>query len=177
MQINNIPTSYRQVFFIFLLVTIPILFSAYVLFLPIGDRVNANDAKVGVGLLVLSGVLSFAVCGSMLTRRSFSISDNSLQIKHTFYSVDLNRRELKNIQISEITESISSYISTKRNGVAAFGFYSGWFNGQYGKGIFCAVSRKPIYLLEFEGHNKLSAVLLSCNVEGFQALTEWKNKL
>ncbi|KAB8044627.1 hypothetical protein [Janthinobacterium aquaticum] len=62
-----------------------------------------------------------------------------------------------------------------KNGVAAFGYYSGWFWGRHGELIFCALSKSPVYLVKFDGASKCRQLEISASPEMIRDIKQWGN--
>ena len=64
-------------------------------------------------------------------------------------------------------------LALRTNGVAGFGYLSGWFRRVGNEKIFCAVSQGPLWLLTFEGSAGCRQLALSASAETVRRIEEW----
>ncbi|HEX8614312.1 MAG TPA: hypothetical protein VF800_23780 [Telluria sp.] len=170
----GIPTSTNKVFLIGMLFAVPLLLTTGFYFLSPHQKVP-GPMELGLvsGLLIASGLLAVATCACMLARRSVELTGDEIVLKHSFYTLRL-RREAMQAPVISCTDDIRSLgIAIKTNGIAAFGYYSGWFNATDGQPIFLAISGAPIVVLRFAGHPTCSVLALSAS-DALQAkLAAW----
>lgn len=158
----DIPTSNKQVVLIGMLFAVPLLFATGFYFLtPHAKAPTAIETGFVSGMLIASAMLGLLVCTSMLLRHSVALTADALVVRHAFYTFRLERARIQGPGITRSADVTSLAISTKRNGIAAFGYYSGWFNVAHGERAFLAISGAPIVVLRFTGHPKCSVLAVS----------------
>lgn len=171
MLTEKIPTAISQVVLLMVLILCPLLIAALIM-LNAGP-VRASDRVIANGLLLLSAITPLLFGFLMLGRRTVAITTDALTIRHTFYRISIQRTELQQFSVRLLEPPVAEHLAIKTNGIAAFGFYSGWFSDHYGKKVFCAVSGQPVYLLELAGHPRLDTIIMSATPAVFQALQGW----
>lgn len=154
----QIPVSSRQVVLIGLLVAAPVLISAALIF---RDHARAGPWPPGAEILALSALLPVIVCGFMLARRSVVVVGNVLTVRSAFYTLSIARDQMASPALAQVASRSALGITLKRNGIAGFGFLSGWFYAMRGEKMFCAVSTYPACHLIFRGHPKCSSAAIS----------------
>ncbi|NHZ87560.1 hypothetical protein F2P45_00710 [Massilia sp. CCM 8733] len=158
----DIPTSNKQVLPIGVLFAVPLLLTTFFYFLtPHQKAPGSMELGFVGGMLIASGVLALVLCASMLKRHSVELGPDAIVVKHAFYTFRLARADIRAPAVERLPDVRSLGISNKRNGIAAFGFYSGWFNATSGERVFMAVSGAPVVVLRFTGHPKCSVLAVS----------------
>jgi hypothetical protein len=171
---ENIPISLKQVLFVGLLFVMPILLAAIGTFgFPESHQSSKEELWFSTTVLIAAAIISIVVCRSMITRRSVELTEEYILVKHTFYTFQVHWRDIHSVTVSRTSDVPDLKISTKKNGIAAFGFYSGWFNADYGELVFLAISVPPILVIRFAGHPKCSAVALSCSSAMEAGIRAW----
>lgn len=170
----DIPTSKKQVFLTGMLFAVPLLLATGFYFLtPHAKAPTAMETGFVSGMLIASALLGLLVCTSMLTRHSLEFNADVLVVRHAFYTFRLERARIQGPVIARSADLTSLPISTKRNGIAAFGYYSGWFNVAQGKRAFLAISGAPIVVLRFTGHPTCSLLAVNGNAALEAELAAW----
>lgn len=154
MQKYNLSVLPRQIASLVLLTVGP-------LFLAMAAILWNRASLVGVAIILAVGLLVLGMIASVVMRHSVEVSGNALVVKHSMYTLRVERSALRAVQ--HITSPEQLGLSTKKNGIAAFGYYSGWFSGTRNETIFCAVSTLPADVLSLEGHPKCQRLAISSN--------------
>lgn len=157
-----IPSSNKQVVLIGMLFAAPLLFAASVYFFTAHDKVpGAAEQGFTGGLLIALALFAAATCASMLARRTVELGADAIVVRHSFYTLRLQRGELHAPAVSRVDDVRSLGITIKTNGIAAFGFYSGWFNSAHGGKLFLAISGAPVVVLRFTGHPRCAGLAMT----------------
>lgn len=174
MRTEQIALMPRQVVSLGLLVALPFLASAVGIAALSGERGNASpDLNLVIALSLLCVLVAGGLMLAIVARRSIVLAPDKLTVKHSFYTLDIVRSDASGAQVKRLHERREIGISTKRNGVAAFGFYSGWFFADGGKPCFCAVSALPVYAVYLPNNAECAVLAISCTEEMAEALREW----
>lgn len=170
----DIPTSDKQVFLIGMLIAVPLLLTTFFYYLtPHKQAPSALETGLVGGILVASGLFALVLCASMRMRHSVELGADAIVVKHAFYTLRLARGKIQAPAIERLPDVRSLGITTKRNGIAAFGYYSGWFNASKGERVFMAVSGTPLVVLRLAGHPKCSVLALSSSGSLEADLAAW----
>lgn len=129
-------------------------------------------ALAAAALCIVIGVLAIGV---LLLRRSVEIAGEELRVRHGFYSWRIGRTAIGRVETRELAKARDLPLSLKRNGVAIFGLYSGWFYGARGEDVFCAVSAQPVFVFRFSGVGKSRTLAISCSSAMAAAITAWSS--
>lgn len=150
---------------------------ALILFAPLGivfwliltaSHDRAGAVAVGATLAGLLVVLYF-----ILTRYSVAITPEQLVVRHSIYTFKLARSEVKAVSARQVAASADLGLVIRTNGVAGFGYLSGWFRRIGNEKTFCAVSQGPLWLLTFEGSAKCRQLALSASPETIRSIEDW----
>ncbi|UOD28626.1 hypothetical protein INH39_24735 [Massilia violaceinigra] len=170
----DIPTSNKQVFLIGMLIAVPLLLATFVYYLTPHQTVpDAMETGLVGAILVTSGLFALVLCASMLMRHSVDLGADAIVVRHAFYTFRLARADIRASAIERLPDVRSLGITTKRNGIAAVGYYSGWFNASKGERVFMAVSGVPLVVLRFTGHPKCSVLAMSSSGSLETDLAAW----
>lgn len=174
MNRETIPVESRQLTLLGSVVAGPILLSAAgVVAFPLGHGATSSDVHLAAALLLLCFLLVGGLLASIVMRRSIVLDADSLTIKHSFYTVRFRKDRLQSVKVTRLENADQLGLTTKRNGVAAFWFYSGWFYADAGRLCFCAVSSVPIYKLHFIGTVRCPLVAVPCSENMADAIRAW----
>ncbi|MRV74969.1 hypothetical protein GJ700_24960 [Duganella sp. FT92W] len=174
MSRSDIPVSLRQVLYLALTMFVPLLFTvALVSFAPTKPDATAASKLVAMAIVgtVVLGLIGVLV--STIRRHVVEMTQDSLVVKHSVYTLVVERREIAGIRIRQITSMDQLGLSTRKNGIAAFGYFSGWFWGLHGDIMFCAMSKWPVQLISFEGDVKCRHLALSADSELARKIEAW----
>jgi hypothetical protein len=122
------------------------------------------------------GIISiglFALLAIVARRHAVEITADAIVIKHSLYTLVLARDAVRSVQTHKVSSVDQLGLSTRKNGIAAFGYLSGWFWGAHGDLTFCAVSQWPVYLIRFEGGSKCRQIALSASPEAIRSIENW----
>lgn len=176
MSKNDIPVSPRQMLYLALTMFGPLLLTvALVSIAPVKAGQSGGSKGVAFAIVgtILFGLLAILVCA--IRRRAVTITPESLIVRHSVYTLVVNRSEVNKVQIRQIASLDQLGLSTRKNGIAAFGYFSGWFWGLNGDLTFCAMSQWPVQLITFEGSIKCKHLALSAAPELARDIETWIN--
>lgn len=174
MQKFELPISMRQVVKLALLLCAPLILSMAVVLLAWPKQGQAHGGlAVPVGLIVVTVIGLLGIVVAMMGRRVVGISPSTLHVKHSLYTLAIDKSSVTTISVCEVQSLADLGLAKKTNGIAAFGYRSGWFRRKQGDSIFCAVSTGPMYLIALGGHGKYRHLALSANVELIRRIEMW----
>lgn len=174
MKRESLPLIAGQLIKISVLISTPILVSAAgIFFFPGSNNARPSDVWLSISLLMLSVVIVGGLLISLLRRHEIILTDACLIIKHSFYTAQFDRQNIKGADITSVDNVNLLGISTKRNGIAAFGVFSGWFYAERGDICFCAITSMPVYNFRFKGALKAPLLAVSCSSEMSEAIRVW----
>ncbi|NHZ65612.1 hypothetical protein [Massilia genomosp. 1] len=157
-----------------MLFAVPLLLTTGFYFLtPHTTTPTATETGFVSGMLIASALLGLLVCTSMFIRHSVELTADALVIKHAFYTFRVERACIQGAVITRSGDMSSLAMSTKRNGIAAFGYYSGWFKVAHGERAFMAISGAPVVMLRFTGHPKCALLAVSGSATLEAELAAW----
>ncbi|AVR96435.1 hypothetical protein [Pseudoduganella armeniaca] len=120
---------------------------------------------ITLGLLALLYVVA--------RRRAIEIDDTAIVVRHSLYTLRLRRADVSALHLRQVATLDQLGLSLRRNGIAACGYYSGWFSGPRGERTFCAISTWPAYLITVEGQARCRHVALSIPPELARRIAAW----
>lgn len=174
MKPNDIPVSLRQVFYLAFTIFMPLLLAAVlIIWVPSKPGQTGSDFVIAAGVLGIVSIVLLVLVVVVAHRHAVEIVDDAIVIKHSLYTLVLERNEVNLAHTSKVNSIDQLGLSTRKNGIAAFGYYSGWFWGAYGDLTFCAVSKWPVYLIKFEGSSKCRQIALSASPEVISSIENW----
>lgn len=174
MSKNDLPVSWRHIMYLAATVFGPIVFSVgVILWTPPkpGSTESGNLVAASIVGFISLGLLAIIVATAK--RRVIEISADSSVVKHSLYTLRIERSSVSSISVKEITGIEQIGLSTRKNGIAAFGYFSGWFHTMNGDPAFCAVSEWPVFLITFEGSLKCRHLALSASPPVVQSIAAW----
>lgn len=177
MQNVKIPTLPYHIAIMAILMIFPLVLTGYILLFPFSSEAQSTSNVIGLVLVGLAFIFSVAILFLIAMRREIMIVDNYLLLKHTFYSIKVDKSKIKSLSLEVRNNVPTDFISLKINGIAAAGFYSGWFLNSVGKKIFCAVSKKPVCRIEIFDDDGFSEVIFSCPENSFAEIRQWHDML
>lgn len=174
MKKELVATAWHQLAGIALLMGVPVGIAAYMLMQNSRTRVADIGWDPGMIIVAMTVLLIVTVCGAMIVRRSIELSDKELLIRHSYYRFTIARKDVIAVEVSRLDSVSDLGIVLKTNGVAAFGYLSGWFRIRTGAPLFCAVSARPVYLVTFTGTRLACHTLaVSCTADMAEQLRQW----
>lgn len=177
MQKNRIPMAFRQIVYLAVTIVLPLAFAAVMVAIaPPKPGQTATDNIVALSIVGTVAIGLAAMFMLALMRRSVDMTADMLTVKHSLYTLRVGRADFVSMDVRQISSLDQLGLSTRNNGIAAFGYLSGWFSDIHGGVIFCAVSEKPIYLVTFEGQLKCRQLVLSANPDVVVRLKEWSSQ-
>jgi len=172
METEKLGTVWGQLIGIGSLILVPLIIVYFVI--ESGPKGPTEDwGGAALVTYAIGGLTGILVCTPMFFRRQIVLSDNKLVISHSFYTLSIARSDVSSVTVTELAKADELGISTKKNGVAGFGYLSGWYNGPYGDLMFCAISSRPIYRVELDGNLRCSIIGLSCSAQMAQQIARW----
>jgi len=162
---NTLPPSMRQVMLLALILITPL---ALVIAAMSHSGVNTAEFVLGAliaGFLVL---LYFVV-----TRHAVEISPERLTVRHSIYTVAIERSAISAAKVQQVRTAGCLGLAVRTNGIAAFGYLSGWFRTGDSRRAFCAVSQNPLYLVTFEGNPDCRQLALSADADVARQIEAW----
>jgi hypothetical protein len=123
---------------------------------------------LGVLLLVFAAIIVLVA-----RRHSIEISPQRLTVRHSAYTARIERSEVAALSVQEVATAGQLGLVTRTNGIAAFGYLSGWFRRTGNGSTFCAVSHGPLYLVTFEGSAKCKHLALSASPDVARRIAAW----
>jgi hypothetical protein len=170
MKRERIAVSFVQISFLAAVFLVPLFFS--LILINVGENTSRNH--IATIMISIIGGLAIGLIWSIVGRRSILLHDSKLIIDHSFYTVELSRNQVRSIEVEKMRSTSELRISTKKNGIAGFGFLSGWFYGDFGDLVFCAVSKRPFYVATLNGAGlKFQKIALSCTDEMAKSIADW----
>lgn len=171
---KNIPTSPRQLVYMALTLFAPLLLTvALICWAPAKPGQTQADTLVAAGVVAGVVVLFAAILAVSAMRHAIDITPGALVVKHSMYTLTVNRADVTSVTVREIPAIADARLSTRKNGTALFGYYSGWFWDTRGALTFCAVSAHPIYMVTLEGNAPCRQLVLSASPEVARAIGAW----
>lgn len=140
-----------------------LLFGPLALAAMLGAIMPAKPGDTGAlaaGILGLCAMLMLAIFGAIAMRRSVTFGDRDVIIRHSFYTIRIDAQAWTGAALDTVGQS---GITFRKNGIAAFGYYSGWFAGARGDTVFCAIGGGTLYRIATPGHARCSAILIGCS--------------
>ncbi len=169
-----VATALGQLVGIALLMGVPVGIAAYLLMQKSRARVADTGWDPGMMIVAMTVLLIVSVCGAMILRRSIELYPDALTVRHSYYTLKIARKDVSAVEVTELQAVGELGLTLKTNGVAAFGYLSGWFRTRTGAKIFCAVSARPLYLVTFTSTRLDCAMLaLSCSSAMAEKLRRW----
>lgn len=174
MKKEAVATAWSQVAAIVLLMAVPVGIAAYMIMQKSRARVADTGWDPAILIVAMTVLLIITVCGAMVGRRSIELGSDELAIRHSFYSIKIARHDVSAVEVEELKSMDELGLTLKTNGVAAFGYLSGWFRMRNGARIFCAASAKPIYRVTFSSARlNCSTLALSCSKDMAESIRRW----
>lgn len=174
MKRELVATAWLQIAGIATLMSVPVGIAAYMLMHKSRARIADTGWDPGMMIVAMTILLIVTVCGAMIVRRSIELSNEELVIRHSYYRLKIARKDVTAVEVSQLNSMDELGIVLKTNGIAAFGYLSGWFRMRTGAPLFCAVSARPAYLVTFTGARlDCRTVAVSCSANMAEQLRRW----
>jgi hypothetical protein len=171
---NDLPVSSKQIVYLSLTVFIPLALALVVVFwAPSKPGQMRSDGALAAGIIAVIAIGLLSLIVTTAKRHVIEISRDTLVIRHSLYTLAIERSAVDSAKVREITSMDQVGLSTRKNGIAAFGYFSGWFWGRNGDLTFCALSKWPVYLITFEGSLKCRQLALSTSPEVARSIEAW----
>ncbi|HEY5798993.1 MAG TPA: hypothetical protein VIT92_02175, partial [Burkholderiaceae bacterium] len=133
-----------------------------------------QSASLAVMPLLLLTLLAFiAIIAAVARRHAVEIQAAQLTVRHSLYTFSIKRSEVDAVSVIELADPGQLGLSIRTNGIAAFGYLSGWFRRGSSGRTFCAIAKGPLYLVSFEGRASCKHLALSANPELASAIAAW----
>lgn len=174
---KNLPTSPRQLLYLALSLLTPMLLSvALICWAPAKPGHTPNDTLIAVGVVVVIVLLFAAIVAAAAMRHAIDITPGAIVVRHSLYTLTLERAAVTSATVRAIDSIAEAGLTTRKNGMALFGYYSGWFRGRRGAPTFCAASATPLYLVTLEGDTKCRQLVLSASPGIARDIAAWANQ-
>lgn len=150
---------------------------ALVLFAPLALTIwltLATSAKTGA-LVTVGAVLAvfIVIFCCILWRYSVEVTPERLTVRHSLYTFSLARSDVTAVSVQELASPAQLGLVLRTNGIAGFGYLSGWFRRVGNHKAFCAVSQGPLWLLTFDGNASCRQLALSASPEVIRSIQQW----
>ena len=176
MRRNDIPTSPRQILCLALTIIAPLLFAAaLVAWAPEKPGRQGGETLLAAAIIGFILVALLAMVVATARRHVVELNGDVLVIRHSVYTLTVNRRHITSADLDEVRSIEQLGLSTRKNGIAAFGYFSGWFQSTHGELTFCAISKAPLYLITFDGHVKCRQLAIGASAETARSIVAWAN--
>ena len=173
---KDLPVSLKQLLYLALLIFFPLAISAaVVVWAPSKPGHGGSDTLLALAIVGAIAAVLIAVLLVAARRHAVEISGEGLVVRHSVYTLALERSEVESAKARAITSLDQLGLSTRKNGIAAFGYFSGWFRGAHGDLTFCALSQWPVYLITFEGSTRTRQLAISANAQLIHEIEAWAN--
>ena len=171
MRRHAIPVSARQMACLGLIMLVPVALAFIFVFLapPKPGQGAPAAAILGAVLLIIAGIFAAAVL-----RHGIEFRPGALTVRHSLYTLRVDRTDILDIRPLQSLAELG--LSTRTNGIAAFGYFSGWFRRARGERTFCAVSALPVYLITLKESVGTRYLALSAGPELARSLEAWASE-
>ena len=109
-------------------------------------------------------------------RHTIAITPDAMTVRHSVYTLKLDRAAVTSATVRQIGAIDEAGLTTRKNGTAFCGYYSGWFWNAHGGMVFCAASvrpSQPLCVVTFEGRANCRQLVLSASPEVARAIAAW----
>jgi hypothetical protein len=166
MQRYDIPVLPQQMAWLALLMIAPVALTFAIVFLSQPAKASAAAPILGATLFIVSGIF-FAI----VLRHAVEIDRAALTVRHSLYTLTIDRSDVTDVRPLRSLKELG--LSTRTNGVAAFGYLSGWFQRARGERTFCAVSALPAYLITLKEGSPCRHLAVSAGPELARSIESW----
>ena len=162
---TSFPPTSRQVTLLALLMLVPL----GILIAAVARSAETPTMVIlGLVLLVFIAILFFVA-----SRHTVDVGPRRLTVRHSLYTLDIERCTITAAKVQQVRTTNCLGLAVRTNGIAAFGYLSGWFRTNDSSRIFCAVSQGPLYLVTFEGNPDCRQLALSANADIAGKIEAW----
>jgi hypothetical protein len=134
---------------------------------------TAMHSLLGWGVIGAITLGLLALLCLVARRRAIEIDDTAIVVRHSLYTLRLRRADVSALHLRQVATLGELGLSLRRNGIAACGYYSGWFSGPRGERTFCAISTWPAYLITVEGEGSCRHIALGMSPELARRIAGW----
>jgi hypothetical protein len=163
---TDYPPSLRQLLLLALILFTPLVFT----FWAMSRSAPQPGALATVGVVTVGFM---AILYFVAARHAVDVTPERLTIRHSVYTLKIERSQVTGVSVRQADSVARLGLAIRTNGIAAFGYYSGWFRRSGNHKVFCAVSQGPLYLLDFEGSAKCRQLALSASPETIRRIEDW----
>ncbi|KQW87050.1 hypothetical protein ASC94_26860 [Massilia sp. Root418] len=176
MRLNkiDIPVLPRQLFYLAVTLIAPLVLTISLVILPplkAGQGTDSRWVALGIAAAILTALTG--VLFASAKRHEVELSEQLLVIRHSLYTLVVQRGAVKLATVRQVTSTDALELTSRKNGIALFGYLSGWFWSSNGALTFCAVSAMPAHVITFEGDAKCRKLILSASPETVQDILRW----
>ncbi|WP_300755948.1 hypothetical protein [Janthinobacterium sp.] len=173
-EIHDVPVSRRQIVYLAAMIAIPLALAvSAIFFAPLKPGQTERSTFLGLGIVGLIVLIVGWMLMTAVLRHAIALHPDALVVKHSMYTFHILRSEISAIKVTPIDSVGQLGLALRKNGIAAFAYYSGWFWGRKNELIFCAISTYPVYLLTFDGTAKCRQLALSASPAVAERILQW----
>jgi len=166
---------------IYLMTTFPpslrqVALLALIMLAPLGIAIAAVARSASTPTLVILGivVMVFVVILYFVTaRHTVEVRRERLIVRHSLYTLAIDRSAISAAKVQQVRTNNCLGLAVRTNGIAAFGYLSGWFRTGDSSRTFCAVSQGPLYLVTLEGNPDCRYLALSADAGIAAKIEAW----
>lgn len=171
---NNIPLSARQVTYLTLVMFLPLLVAfAALAWAPPKPGQTPSDTQTAAWVVGTISLLLLGIVIAVVKRHTVELTSDTLVVRHSLYTLRLSRNAIVSASVRQVASVDELGLSARTNGVAAFGYLSGWFKGIRGDAVFCAISQQPVQLITFEGKTPCRSLAISASPDVARRIEQW----
>ncbi len=149
---------------------------ALIMLVPLGVSIAAVSHSASTPTMVILGVVLLvflAILFFVASRHSVEVGPERLTVRHSLYTFSIDRRAINAAKVQQLRTNGCLGLAVRTNGIAAFGYLSGWFRTSDGSRAFCAVSHGPLYLVTLDGSPDCRYLALSGNADVAGKIEAW----
>lgn len=177
MEKSDIPVSSRHVLYLTLTLIVPLaIVTALIFTAPLKPQQTDASRLLAAGIIGAVLLLCLGILVAVVRRHAVELRPDALVVRHSMYTFTLRRDEMAAAEARVVTAADELRLTSRSNGIALFGFLSGWFWRGRGDPVFCAVSAFPVQLIRFEGGARCRLLALSASPELAARIVVWANR-
>lgn len=162
---STFPPSLRQVALL-----------ALIMLAPLGVAIAAVARSASTPTLVILGGVLLIFIGILYfvtARHTVEVRPGRLIVRHSLYTLAIDRSAVSAVKVQQVRTNGCLGLAVRTNGIAAFGYLSGWFRTGDSSRAFCAVSQGPLYLVTLEGNPDCRYLALSADADVARQVEAW----
>lgn len=171
---TELPIPRRQLGWLAVLLLTPMLLvSIAVTGAPPKPGHAGTDLLLGWSVIGAVTLVLLATLVMIARRHVIEIDEHVLVVRHSLYTLRLRRADVDALRVRRVAALDELGLGLRTNGIAACGYYSGWFSGRGGERTFCAISTWPAYLVTVEGTARCRRIALSMPTDVALRVARW----